>query len=48
MSFVTCPVCGNIGCFEIVDAMYAGKKAIEYMQCCRCGRIVKIVLEAWR
>ena len=46
MSFVVCPVCGNIGCFEVVDGRYTARKAIEYMQCCRCGRIVKVVLEA--
>jgi len=46
MSFVVCPVCGNVGCFELVDGKYTARKAIEYMQCCRCGGIVKVVLEA--
>jgi len=31
---------------EVVNARYAARKAVEYMQCCGCGEIVKIVLEA--
>ncbi|WP_456330291.1 hypothetical protein, partial [Archaeoglobus sp.] len=45
MGYVICPVCGNVGCFEIVNASYSARKAVEYMQCCKCGSIVKIVLE---
>lgn len=44
MSFVVCKHCGNIGCFELVDARYSRRKAVEVMQCCRCGGIVRVVL----
>ena len=43
---VVCSRCGNRGCFDIVNARYTARKAIEYMQCCRCGGIIKVVLEA--
>jgi primosomal protein N' len=46
VSFVVCPVCGNVGCFELVDGEYTAKRAVEYMQCCRCGEVVRVVLEA--
>jgi len=34
-----------MGCFEVVDGVYTARKAVEYMQCCRCGEIIKVVLE---
>ena len=42
---VVCEVCGNRGCFEIVDAVYGETRAFELLECCRCGSIRKVALE---
>ena len=45
MPFVKCKHCGNVGWFEIVDAIYTPERAVEYLVCMKCGRIKVVELD---
>jgi len=40
MGLIRCDKCGNLGSFEILEAEYSEIRAVEKMQCCRCGAVI--------